>query len=325
MRIAVIGAGLSGLSVAHSLRNFTEVQMFEKSRGVGGRLATRRAAGYEFDHGAQFFTCRSKYLESLLKNKNFVDAVTTWEPKLVTLEPRSGSFKRSWFEPHYVGIPSMTAFPKRLARDLDISFSTSVQDITRCKAGWRLNDESGNPLGVFDWVVSAIPAPQADVIFGTLFAERNSMKMARLSPCFALMIALSDRPKLNFDAAVVRKSPISWLALNCSKPARNSPSALVVHSSNDWAYEHIDDKPLDIENHLLTALHQLVDINLLEVKQTYLQRWRYAKVERDIEKEFLIDEENQLAAVGDWCIGNRAEDAFVSGRALAEYLCRILN
>ena len=325
MRIAVIGAGLSGLSVAYSLRNFAEVQVFEKSRGVGGRLATRRAAGYEFDHGAQFFTCRSKSLESLLKNKNFVDAVTTWEPKLVTLEPKPESFKRSWFEPHYVGMPSMTAFPKQLAKDLDISFSICVQNIIRCKAGWRLNDESGNPLGVFDWVVSAIPAPQADIIIGAVFTERNSMKMARFSPCFALMIALAERPKLNFDAAVVRKSPISWLAVNSSKPARKAHSALVVHSSNEWAHAHINESPADIENHLLTALHQLVDINLLEVKQTYLQRWRYAKVERDIEKEFLIDEENQLAAVGDWCIGNRAEDAFVSGRALAEYLCRILN
>ena len=126
MRIAVIGAGLSGLSFAHSSRGFADIQLFEKSRGVGGRLATRRAADYEFDHGAQFFTCRSKSLKSLLKNDDFQSAVSEWQPKLVTLAPDSETYKRTWFEPHYVGAPSMTAFPKRLAQGLAISYSTRV-------------------------------------------------------------------------------------------------------------------------------------------------------------------------------------------------------
>jgi len=325
MRISVIGAGLSGLSFAHSSRRFADIQLFEKSRGVGGRLATRRAADHEFDHGAQFFTCRAKSLESLLKDDDFQSVVSEWQPKLVTLAPGSGTFKRTWFEPHYVGVPSMTAFPKRLAGDLAISYSTQVQKISRCGHGWQLKDESDAELGVFDWVVSAMPAPQVDMLFGTRFSEHRSVTEAQLSPCFALMVALKDRLQVNFEAAVVRQSPISWLAINNSKQSRSAPSSLVVHSSNEWATAHIDEEPSVIENQLLHALNQLIDPSLLSIQEMHLQRWRYAKVEKAIGKEFLVDEENRLAAVGDWCLGSRAEDAFVSGHALAEHLARNLS
>ena len=325
MRIAVIGAGLSGLSFAHASRSFADIQLFEKSRGVGGRLATRRAADHEFDHGAQFFTCRAESLESLLKDNDFQSLVSEWQPKLVTLGPDSETFKRAWFEPHYVGVPSMTAFPKRLAGDLAISYSTQVQEISRYGQVWQLKDKSGAELGMFDWVVSAMPAPQVGMLFGTEFSEHRSVTEAQLSPCFALMVALRDRPRLNFEAAVVRQSPISWLAINNSKPSRSALSGLVVHSSNAWATAHIDEEPTVIENQLLDALHQLIDTDSLSIKAIHLQRWRYAKVEKAIGKAFLVDEKNRLAAVGDWCLGNRAEDAFVSGRALAEHLGRILN
>ena len=98
-----------------------------------------------------------------------------------------------------------------------------------------------------------------------------------------------------------------------------------MHSSNEWATAHIDEEPTVIENQLLDALNQLVDSDSLSIQETHLQRWRYAKVEKAIGKAFLVDEENRLAAIGDWCLGNRAEDAFVSGRALAEHLGRSLN
>ncbi|MBQ85993.1 MAG: flavin containing amine oxidoreductase-like protein [Gammaproteobacteria bacterium] len=326
MRIAVIGAGLSGLSFAHSSRLFADIHLFEKSRGVGGRLATRRAADYEFDHGAQFFTCRSKSLKSLLKGDDFQSAVSEWQPKLVTLAPDSETLKRTWFEPHYVGVPSMTAFPKRLARGLALSYSTRVREITRCGNRWQLKDGNGYELGVFDWVVSATPAPQVAMLFGARFFEHSLVEEAQMSPCIALMIALKDRPQLDFEAAIAQQSPISWLAINNSKPARSTVRfGLVVHSSNEWARAHIDEEQTAIENQLLAALNQLVDPDFLSIQEIHLQRWRYAKVEKAVGKEFLIDEENRLAAVGDWCLGNRAEDAFVSGCALAEHLERLLS
>jgi predicted NAD/FAD-dependent oxidoreductase len=52
---AVIGAGISGLICARTLaQHGWLVTVFEKGRGVGGRMAVRRTeAGLAFDHGAQ--------------------------------------------------------------------------------------------------------------------------------------------------------------------------------------------------------------------------------------------------------------------------------
>ncbi len=70
-RWAVIGGGMAGLAAARRLVGAgCEVRLVDKSRGVGGRMATRRAEGHQFDHGAQFFTARgdgfSREVEALV-------------------------------------------------------------------------------------------------------------------------------------------------------------------------------------------------------------------------------------------------------------------
>ena len=55
--VAVIGAGITGLTVATDLAAAGhEVSLFDKSRGPGGRCATRRSTVGAFDHGAPGFS-----------------------------------------------------------------------------------------------------------------------------------------------------------------------------------------------------------------------------------------------------------------------------
>ena len=52
-RIGIVGAGICGLAAAAELAAAgREVAVFDKSRGIGGRLATRRVDAMSFDHGA---------------------------------------------------------------------------------------------------------------------------------------------------------------------------------------------------------------------------------------------------------------------------------
>ena len=73
MRVAIIGAGLAGATTARTLVDAgADVVVFDKSRGVGGRMATRRAphdAAVTFDHGAQYFTAR---------DPRFAERVAAW-------------------------------------------------------------------------------------------------------------------------------------------------------------------------------------------------------------------------------------------------------
>ena len=60
--VAVVGAGISGLICARTLADHgLSVVVWEKSRGAGGRMATRRSGEMlRFDHGAQYFTVRDE-------------------------------------------------------------------------------------------------------------------------------------------------------------------------------------------------------------------------------------------------------------------------
>ena len=49
--VAVIGAGITGITLANLLQKKVNLTIFEKSRGVGGRMSTRRAEPYQFNHG----------------------------------------------------------------------------------------------------------------------------------------------------------------------------------------------------------------------------------------------------------------------------------
>ena len=51
-RIAIIGAGIAGLYCTKSLLNDGyEVELFEKSGRIGGRMKTDLVDGFQLDHG----------------------------------------------------------------------------------------------------------------------------------------------------------------------------------------------------------------------------------------------------------------------------------
>ena len=72
-KFAVIGAGITGITIANLLQKKVNLTVFEKSRGVGGRMATRRAEPYQFNHGTQYFKIENKefkdFMQPLMRNK----------------------------------------------------------------------------------------------------------------------------------------------------------------------------------------------------------------------------------------------------------------
>src|SRR5512146_1128134 len=84
VRVAVVGAGIAGLACAQELaRADAKVTVFERSRGLGGRLATRRQGAVAVDHGAQCVTARgrafARYAEIALR----AGALDAWQPRIM--------------------------------------------------------------------------------------------------------------------------------------------------------------------------------------------------------------------------------------------------
>lgn len=301
--VAIIGAGLAGLAAARRLRAAgIEPFVFEKSRGLGGRMATRRVGEHSFDHGAQFFTVKSAAFGDLMASWTAAGSAAPW-----------GGVN--------VGVPGMSTPAKTMGSDLNIEQGRQITALSRSGTGWTLHEASGPTShalnGRFDAVILAIPAPQARplaVSAGVEFAALDGVVMA---PCWAMLLVV-DRPlSIATDYLKPDTGPIAWIARNDSKPGRPSGSAsYVVHATPSWTRENLEVTNDAAAGLLLGALQDLLDIELAP-SLVITHRWRFALVETAAGQDCLWDEQQRLGACGDWCIGARIEDAFSSGEAMA--------
>lgn len=316
--VAVVGAGFSGLACARTLADHGhKVHVFEKSRGAGGRMSTRRTDSGSFDHGAQYFTVSDRRFAPWMNSWLQDGLVARWNGGIVTLDA-GGSQPTEGKTDRLVGVPGMSAICRHLAVDLGVSFETRVEKLERRGAGWRLAAENGADLGHFDAVVIAVPAPQAaDLLAGTAPEMAARAAEAPMAPCWAAMASFPAPLDLGFDGAFVLGSPLSWVARNASKPGRDGRESWVMHGSPDWSGQHLELEEEDAATQLLDAFR--VAVGELDSMPVHLDahRWRFALPQKPLPEPCLFDANLRLAACGDWCGGPRVEGAFLSGCAAA--------
>lgn len=315
-KIAIIGAGLAGVTAANTLAAYYQVQLFEKSRGAGGRMSSRRLEPFQFNHGAQFFTARSDDFNAVLASAQAQGIVAPWSPRLITLDPNAAPFKRTWFETHYVATAGMNGLAKYLAADLPLNLECEITRLVRVDASWFVVEANGNQHGPFDWVICAAPAPQTRALLPNWFSAFNQLDAVQFSACFALMLGFSQPVEFGFDAATIKNSAVAWAATTTSK----THSALLVHSENSWAGMHIEQDLQWVQQAMLAELIRVLPKPLPTPNHLQVHRWRFARCEAPLSQTYLLDGENGLGVCGDWCGGNRVEDAFTSGMSLANRL-----
>ena len=325
-RLAVIGAGIAGLVVARGLKDRSDVTVFEKSRGAGGRMATRYAGAFEFDHGAQFFTARSVAFREYLSPLIDAGVVADWPAQFAEFRGDKLASIRPWNESyaHYVGAPRMNAVGKWLAGDLHIVFDTAVAKMSQRNGKWELFNPAGDLLGHYDWVVLTAPAPQSAELAGSSPSLEPTAASKRMQGCFALMLGMDTRPELAWQAALVRDADIGWVSLNSSKPGRPALTSFVVHSTNSWADEHMDDPPGAIRDYMLEQFSSVTGIDTSSLSHIDLHRWRFANSPRQDGPPCLVDADRSIAACGDWFVRGRVEGAFSSAVALLDVIAEHL-
>jgi renalase len=329
--IAIIGAGMAGLACARVLAQAGhDVRMFDKGRGPGGRMSTRRAttsAGeVQFDHGAQYFTARDPAFVSVVKELLDTQAAAQWQGNLVRMA-ETNSRKPLAQEALYVGVPGMNGVVRALALDLDVAWGVRVETLSRADNIWHVTSEQGESLGVFDQIVCAIPAEQVVPLLAD-HAPRladAALKITSL-PCQTGMFAFDTPLELGFDALRLDSHPmIDFIAANHSKPGRQSqPSAYVVQAHGDWSRAHLEEPAEQIAAALLEGLLSFCD-NRPNVLLAGAHRWRYAKVEVQLGIGCDYDEEAAIGVCGDWLSGPRVESAWTSGHALGRAMVRHLK
>lgn len=160
--IAVIGAGIAGLSCATTLQQGgCTVRVFDKSRGPAGRMSTRRGDDWQCDHGAQYFTARDPHFRAEVARWQEAGVAGLWQPRLQVI---GGAALHTLGAPveRFVGTPRMTAPASLLAEALTFRRETTIRQLQRHADGWHLFSAEHAWLNAcFDAVILAIPAPQA--------------------------------------------------------------------------------------------------------------------------------------------------------------------
>jgi predicted NAD/FAD-dependent oxidoreductase len=317
LKVAVIGAGVAGLTCARTLdASGLQVVVFDKARGPGGRTSTRRGDGVAFDHGAQYFTCRSEAFSRRLEDWVARGVARAWTEPVVDLAPggrtRSRKLERRW-----VGVPGMNALAKDLAKGLRVEVRTRVERIERERAGWCLRAEQGEDAEGFDAVLVATPAPQAVPLLATVPALADHAEAVRTDPCWTLMLAFEEPLGTLFGGAFVADSPLGWIARDASKPGRGEAECWVLQATPEWSRSHLEDEADAAADTLLEAFETALGRSLAKPSHAAAHRWRYARTTLAAGSPCLWHAPTGIGACGDWLLGARVEAAFESGAALA--------
>jgi predicted NAD/FAD-dependent oxidoreductase len=306
MRIGIVGAGLAGLACAERLvGQGHEVELFDKGRGPGGRMSTRRIVTSRgeahFDHGAQYFTIRDDAFRRRVDSWIAEGAAALW--------PSAGTQA-------YVGVPAMNSPVRLMANEQSVRWNALVTRIEASDRGWRFVIGEGDSADL-DLAVVATPAEQAASLLASLAPDLAARALSvSTDPCWTVMLAFSE-PVPVAQNCWRGEGHIAWAARNNSKPGRFGPESWVVQASPDWSRAHLEADSEWVADTITSALSDLLGAVLPPSLGRSSHRWRFARSGAEGSRA-IFDADRRLGLCGDWLIGPRVEAAWLSGAALAE-------
>ncbi|NBB91598.1 MAG: NAD(P)-binding protein [Gammaproteobacteria bacterium] len=322
--VIVVGAGWSGLTAATRLAaRGHSVVVVDKSRGPGGRSATRRADNFSFDHGAQYLTARSEAFRRQVRAWAESGLLAPWRPGIVTFGDRPADAGRPPDE-RWVGVPGMNAVLHQLARGLDCRWQWQTVGAARRGPGWRVEGPDGEALEGRALLITA-PPRQAGGLLGPDHALHDRLVAVDMQPCWAVMLGYASPREPGFDAAFVNRGPLAWIAHNGGKPGRGNVDAWVVHAETGWSNDHLEDPAEAVVEAAIAALAELAPALAQSVTHSAAHRWRFAQPRGGGQGSSSLSRDSErLVLAGDWCAGGRIEGAWISGVAAARRLDAML-
>ena len=325
--IVIIGSGLAGLAAGQLLREAGHnALILDKGRRVGGRISTRRADGFLFNHGAQFVTARSAAFNAVCARAVKAGQLAKW--------PLSGR------EDAFSGTPDMRGLAEFMAEGLAIRQQAEIKNITRVKPSsvphngpLKLQLADGTVITCRHLIVTC-PAPQTSRLLREAAPELSACaKPVIYAPCWAVMAGFPTPIDLPRTLIQTPEGPISWATYEPFRPGANQTAAVTLQATADFSKTHLEAEPTDICDQLLASFAEQQNIPLPYPSYSAAHRWRYAKVEQACPQDALFHiahTDSSIFVAGDWHPaqgddgrfgkGTRAEDAFLSGLRAAKQL-----
>jgi len=305
MRIGILGAGISGLVCARVLAQAGHhVTVWEKSRSLGGRCATRKFGDHVVDHGLQYFTLRDiKIREEVQK---LCGAKLKILPNPILVAGQDGEVYRDGEERFYLedGNNRLGAI---LADGVLVRKEVEVKKIEKSRKKWRVEGED------YDVVVSSCPLPQTAALLGKKISSPG------YDPCLTVLLEyLVPREDSSGGSAYARmdptgRDPLAWTACENVKIGRivDGSTVYVIQASSEYSREHLEQSPEYWASDLQVLLEKLWHLDSEKRGSVFAHRWRYARSCAD--REMLSDLPAGIFLCGDSVSESRLESVWQSG------------
>lgn len=321
--VLIVGAGLAGLSAAHTLREAgVDVLLVDKGRSVGGRMATRRIGGGAADHGAQFFTAESSEFQRVIDGWEAQGLVYLWD-----IGWSLGSFTGNAGQGHtrYAAKGGMNRLMKHLAEGLPAQTGVRISAIRQEGRGWTLEAEDGDQFHAAGLILTP-PVPQSLALLEAgavpLSAlDRETLGRITYSPTLTGLFCVEGSVKIPAPGAVHRPAEsLPWIADNRQKGVSPDVTVITVNSNGDYAQRYWDAPEVEILETMKAVLLPYLGPGS-RIAESQIQRWRYA-FPRTIHSQRTLRPSGTppLFFAGDAFHGPLIEGAWLSGQAAAAAL-----
>lgn len=335
MRVAIIGAGMTGVSAASALADAgAEVTVFDKGRGPGGRMSSKRlqpedaTGGYfQLDMGAQYFTARHPWFLRQVRQWQQQGVVQRWEfaPQVWQhglLLPSDDAAIR------YVGTPAMHQMLRAALGTLEQHYSSQVTELTYSQSSfsskqsgeWTVSTADGASYAGFDAIILTSPPEQCRQLLATQpLAARIPPEV--LLPCWAVALQLAEQVVHPAVGIFVKSGALSWCARNNAKPGRSGFAEYwVLHLNAQTSLQMLEAAPEEVAAVAEQAFSQIVG-QKLQVTSALCHRWLYASYNAALQPPGVLSNPvQQLVVGGDWSFGGRVENAWLAGVVAASQL-----
>ncbi|MBT6415639.1 NAD(P)/FAD-dependent oxidoreductase [Candidatus Puniceispirillum sp.] len=313
--LVIIGAGISGLAAASAAHKTGQhVVVIDKGRRIGGRLSTRRADGFTFNHGAQFVTAKGDAFSAVLHAAETAGALARWQ----IADDKTA----------FAGSPTMRDLPVFMGQGLDIRQDMEIASIMphpltgTNNNGLCLTDKNGTNLLTRKLIVTA-PAPQTARLLRDIEPAMAALADTALyAPCWTAMYGFDAMPIMPTLPIRNRDCAIGWAGLEQTRPhADQHYPAITIQASADWSQHWIEASKDEVIAALFDTLASETGVELPRPVMSAAHRWLYAKVIRpatidtSIAPHGITNAGRSIAIAGDWLGGARVEHAYDSGLA----------
>jgi renalase len=311
----VVGSGISGSTIANLLSKKYTVELFDKARGPGGRASNRRYKdNLSFDHGLQYFSPKSAKFKRFISDLKQKKVLKDWTGNHLdfTFEKEKNFIK-------YIGKKGNNDMCKYLIKNIKVNYNSIVTNIKFNSKYWTITLNNKDHV-YFKYLILTCPFPQLKILASHYLKKDVSGLKVKMIPNITTMVAYKNYQNLNVSSVRFNDEIIAWAAQENTKNRFKTNQILwTIQCTESFSKKCINifkNNKNKYQSLILNKFQNLTGFQSKNIIFKNIHGWKYSYSKNATPLECCWKSNLRLGACGDWFIGSRAENAWLSANSL---------